>query len=503
MSRQFVRFSAVVALLPAFAAVVADAGALPDGYLRLECVRSKGQVVRTGVVPNGAVPVVKIKYGLEKVGGTYVFGYWSSSPGIGTAVGWNSSKFWLRVGDTAGGGYGEWDDEVHEVTLNASDGTWVDGKLAHSSVANVHDAGLTEYCLLGRAYLNVSSEGVTSEWFEPAKCTLYYATIWLDGEMVRDYVPCRRKSDGAIGLYETVEGNFCTGEVANAPLEGHAYRIPNLDGSLWKGTSDGLHPELRSGDGTLLTEGVDYALAWSIGERNRTFLHVTGMGDYEGLDETVEYVASFGAGDRWRFFKRAEYVEPAVDKGPYFKTGVVPNGRVPVVRLKYRMRELTEDVYAFGYWNEDEQAGTAIGWHNRQFWLRAWKTSGGGAGEADMKDHVVELNTAEGTKLDGPVVHPSLKDVRDFSQSEYCLMGRSYKSAGSRPTGKPSNCRIYGATIWMDGEKVREFTPAMTADGLEYGLFDEVEGRFWRNAGTGEVTGVKKKKTGALVMLFK
>lgn len=39
---------------------------------------------------------------------------------------------------------------------------------------------------------------------------LYSARISQGHEVVRNYVPCRRKSDGVVGLYETVTGQFLT-----------------------------------------------------------------------------------------------------------------------------------------------------------------------------------------------------------------------------------------------------------------------------------------------------
>lgn len=478
------------ALLLSFAAVVADAGAIPAEYRQLQYVKSsRGQIIRTGVVPNGAVPVVEIKYSMDESNeGKYVFGYWSDRQSIGTAIGRNNGKHWLRVGGTAGGGYDKMDNNVHTVRLNASDGTWVDGKSAHSTIANVRDDGPLDYCLLGRV---LERDG--NEVLEPVNCTLYYATIWLNGEKVRNYVPCRRISDWAVGFYETVKGEFCTGvnsgELTAGPAVPHDYQIAPVDGARWLGESAGVHPEVRTLDGMLLTEGEDYELSWRMGATSLAYVCISGKGAYEGRNDAFPFEATFGKADRWCFFKKCEYVEPSI-KGPYFKTGVVPNGRVPVVHLKYRMNELTEDVYAFGYWNSDENAGTAIGWHNNRFWLRTWQTSGGGFGVADKEDHVVDLNTAEGTKVGGEVVHPMLKSVRDDSRSEYYLMGRSFKYGGATSCEpQPCDCRIYEATILMDGKKVREFVPAVTFDGLEFGLFDEVEGRFYRNAGTGTVVG--------------
>ena len=43
-----------------------------------------------------------------------------------------------------------------------------------------------------------------------AKMTLYSCKIYDDGVLVRDFIPCSRKSDGLIGLYDTVTKEFYT-----------------------------------------------------------------------------------------------------------------------------------------------------------------------------------------------------------------------------------------------------------------------------------------------------
>ncbi len=42
------------------------------------------------------------------------------------------------------------------------------------------------------------------------KAKLYRAQFWRDGSLIRDYVPCYRKSDNVAGLYELVAGVFHT-----------------------------------------------------------------------------------------------------------------------------------------------------------------------------------------------------------------------------------------------------------------------------------------------------
>lgn len=43
---------------------------------------------------------------------------------------------------------------------------------------------------------------------QDASAILYYCKIWEDDVLVRDFVPCYRKSDGAVGVFDKVENKF-------------------------------------------------------------------------------------------------------------------------------------------------------------------------------------------------------------------------------------------------------------------------------------------------------
>ena len=115
---------------------------LPEGYQALEYVESEGprasttakvgQFIDTGVVPNGRVPTVRIKYRLSDSslsGEGYVFGYWNLANNVGTAIGILNGSGRYRVCDKAIY-YGSPDKNVHEFELNTTEGTIMDGSFA-------------------------------------------------------------------------------------------------------------------------------------------------------------------------------------------------------------------------------------------------------------------------------------------------------------------------------------------------------------------------------------
>lgn len=49
----------------------------------------------------------------------------------------------------------------------------------------------------------------------PAPMDLYSLAIWDNSVLVRNFVPCRRREDGKVGLYDTVGQRFYTNANSN------------------------------------------------------------------------------------------------------------------------------------------------------------------------------------------------------------------------------------------------------------------------------------------------
>lgn len=78
---------------------------------------------------------------------------------------------------------------INGTTFNGVDGAWTDG------TAN------TREIVMGYTYKSTSSTlGVHTKW--------YSFKIYDNGALIRNYIPCYRKSDNAVGFYETVNKTF-------------------------------------------------------------------------------------------------------------------------------------------------------------------------------------------------------------------------------------------------------------------------------------------------------
>ena len=77
---------------------------------------------------------------------------------------------------------------------------------------------------------------------EPSNLRMWSCKIYEDGEMVRNLYPCRRDSDGAIGMYDTVGGAFYGNSGTGAFAAGPESEIPShtetVTGNPWAVFSD-------------------------------------------------------------------------------------------------------------------------------------------------------------------------------------------------------------------------------------------------------------------------
>ena len=81
-----------------------------------------------------------------------------------------------------------------------------------------------------------------------APMTLYYWKIWDDNNLLRDFVPCYRKSDGVIGLYDRVEGKFYTNKGTGTFLKGNDINNNNNGSTTQTSTNETLPNDYQKVD---------------------------------------------------------------------------------------------------------------------------------------------------------------------------------------------------------------------------------------------------------------
>ena len=84
----------------------------------------------------------------------------------------------------------------------------IDGDLIHTSKDAVDNSNLNIQYPLHLLVATYGTNGVAKTYISHAK--IYFTKIYDNDKLVRNFVPCYRKSDGVIGLYDKVENKFYT-----------------------------------------------------------------------------------------------------------------------------------------------------------------------------------------------------------------------------------------------------------------------------------------------------
>lgn len=222
---------------------------LPKGYVRLEYLQSSGtQYVNTGVSASSGF-VVEMEFIPVSFDGYYdtLIGTESS------ASPWNCN--WVRFNENY------WELGVYDAFSNTEPPTVgtrykiVASTVKGSGYLKVNGTQIiTQNNSNGRAstslYLFANNKAGTATDHAPVKC--YSCKITVGGSLVRDYVPMKRISDNALGLYDLVNdkfytnagtGTFTAGPVIVEPLdESKVVELEYIESNGAQYVSVGLKP---------------------------------------------------------------------------------------------------------------------------------------------------------------------------------------------------------------------------------------------------------------------
>ena len=188
------------------------------GYERIEYLQSSGtQFIDTGYVHNKDTKVL-IRVAFTKVtgyGGGYCVFYGARAP--------NNDRRTQLGGWLHNGRFMEaCDDSASDTSLSAEAGTIYDVELAKTGSYGLSNLTTGVYTTLGsgNGYATSPYQGNTPQtdyifalhqdggtaWYCSMRC--YGCKIWNGTALVRDFVPVRRKEDGALGVLDCAGGGF-------------------------------------------------------------------------------------------------------------------------------------------------------------------------------------------------------------------------------------------------------------------------------------------------------
>ena len=334
---------------------------------------------------------------------------------------------------------GEKSNEKHFYKLDMNNNVFsVDEK--SYSLENITENPTTDISL----YLFAVSTGSTSDIRRLSKNRLWDFKIYKSDKIVRNFVPCYRKSDGVIGLYDKVENKFYTN---------------GGTGSFVKGADVNKLDMKGVGEFVIDTNNVNYG-------KYKIPVIVTKI--------PVEY-------------QEVKYLESTGIQ--WINTEYIPNTETKAVIT-----------FSFTSWQRGTNATT---WYNI-LGSRTSNTSvdqfsfttnainqmyaGFGAAEKSATSNINTLNSKNTVEMDKKQLKSNGVTKITFdnkiirSQLPIYLFGRNT----SGTFANASAAKIYSCKFYDNRELVRNFVPCYrNSDGVK-GLYDKVENKFYTNSGEGE-----------------
>lgn len=466
--------------------VVFNGNRLPAEYQEVEYIKSTGtQWIDTGVIPNTNT-LSRIKFINEGRTGGVIYGYFLGK-----------DKEDYRFFNFGGAPYLDFPSEATSTgyRIIGNSGTLNGGVLHEIELGNAYVKNLATNTIMvsgdkqeftGQATIRLNHHSNSSNI---SSSTWYYVKIYDDDILIRNFVPCYRKSDNEIGLYELVQGEFYTNQGSGTFEKGENVVTTQ---QFTYGTAQNFTPNTYTKEGYTFTgwntkadgTGTSYTDEQSVvnltAENNGTV-------NLYAQWEANQYDVVFNGNRLPSEYQEVEYIMTN-ESGPYIDTGFAPNQNTRI-RLtgsnnawQYQVRETIESLqygviytatntFRSDYGNN--QKNTTI---QNNFDLSDIVTS-------DKNKNICTLTNGERTI--------SITNTNNTFQCDRNFLLNAFNTENGivSRTDRP----IYACTIWDNGTKIRDFVPCYRKSDNEVGMYDIVNNVFYTNDGTG--TFIKGEKT--------
>ena len=268
-----------------------------------------------------------------------------------------------------------------------------------------------------------------------AEVNLYSCKIWDNGNLVRDFIPCYRKADNVVGLYDLVNGVFYTNSSTGAFCMGN----PVYDTS----SNEDMLPDEY--------EKVDYLQSFGNGGNQTS----TGQEIALGFPLDMEN----------------DWVEIT-----FQSTMVDQNGLILATRGTLGNVAVSNYAYFYHY-----IAGPAtclyIGQENELKLI--------GSIDCDLAKHTMVWKNKQ-LIMDGVALGTDDRTLGTTDYDAYLFSwGGQYHYSG----------KMYSCRIWKSGQLFRDFVPCYRKTDSEPGMYDLVNGVFYTNSGTGSFAAGKNAES--------
>ena len=279
-------------------------GYLPNEYQQVEYIESDGtQYINTGLEgKNGYTFETKIKYTDFPNSYSYVAGFGTSS----------SNRIYFIRGQKSGLTDGwTFDGDSHNLP---SVSIVADTEYVYKSIMESGNQKLYRNNILLDSATRSDTNSYGNVWLfatdynhspnGASACKMYYAKFTFNGELVRNFIPCYRKSDNVAGMYDTITKSFYSSLGSNAFTKGSNV-YPSLEEPIEiLGVGDKTKNMVNLPSVYTFTSypniiskvdqfelGVEYRLSWTKATKGSTYQPSVNLGGNVGW---VNYLSATG-----------------------------------------------------------------------------------------------------------------------------------------------------------------------------------------------------------------
>lgn len=184
-------------------------GELPSEYQQVEYIESTGsQYIDTGFIPNQDTEI-----------DSHFYYTYSNDSSLFGARSNSSTQFFLNMSYNGSIIAFQYASNIHQ-TITCATGEYYASFKSQIFKINNNQYSITKTNFNAEVslYLFCNNNNGTTQYFSKAK--LYHCKIWDNQNLVRDFIPCYRKSDNVIGLYDLVNNTFYTNAGTGTFLKG-------------------------------------------------------------------------------------------------------------------------------------------------------------------------------------------------------------------------------------------------------------------------------------------
>ncbi len=174
---------------------------VPSTYQLVEYLESTGtQYILTDVIPSSNFKLEADVYGSSSYTGETAFAGVRDSKSIEFYYQAGIPKFWITAG-AIGAATAYYDQKIHYIAESNSSGIKLTINEAQYESTNVYTGGTSNPLMI----FSYNGSGTPSYNF---RGRIYYLKLYDNNVLIRNFIPCYRKSDNVAGLYDTVHNTF-------------------------------------------------------------------------------------------------------------------------------------------------------------------------------------------------------------------------------------------------------------------------------------------------------